>query len=72
MIDRIEELAANTGLGPQLDAVKEQALLTAATARERLTEGRDRLRQFIVNSPVQAMGIALGVGVALGWLIKRR
>ncbi len=72
MIDRIEELAASTGLGPQLDAVKEQALNTMATARERLTEGRDQLRQFIVTNPVQAMGIALGVGVALGWLIKRR
>jgi ElaB/YqjD/DUF883 family membrane-anchored ribosome-binding protein len=72
MIDRIEERAASTGFEAQLDAVKEQALISAATARERLTEARDQLRQFIVNNPVQALGIALGVGVALGWLIKRR
>jgi ElaB/YqjD/DUF883 family membrane-anchored ribosome-binding protein len=72
MIHRIEEHAASTGLGAQWDAVKDQALISAATARERLNEGRDQLRQFIVNNPVQALGIALGVGVALGWLIKRR
>jgi len=70
MIDRIEDIGA--GYAPQLDDVKEQALVYAAAARERLAEGRDKVRAYIVNEPARALGIALGVGVLLGWLIKRR
>jgi ElaB/YqjD/DUF883 family membrane-anchored ribosome-binding protein len=70
MIDRIQDLGSN--YEPQLDELKEQALIYAATARERLAEGRDKIREYIVNEPARALGIALGVGVLLGWLIKRR
>jgi len=70
MIDRIQDVGA--GYGPQLDEFKEQALVYAATARERLVEGREKVREYIVNEPARALGIALGVGVLLGWLIKRR
>jgi ElaB/YqjD/DUF883 family membrane-anchored ribosome-binding protein len=70
MIDRIQDLGAN--YAPQLDDLKEQALVYAATARERLADGQAKAREFIVNQPARALGIAFGVGVALGWLIKRR
>jgi len=70
MIDRIQDMSSN--YGPQIDEIKEQALNYAATARERLLEGRDKAREYIVNEPARALGIALGVGVLLGWLIKRR
>jgi len=70
MIDRIQNLESN--YGPQLDEMKEQALIYAASARERLAEGREKVRDYIVNEPARALGIALGVGVLLGWLIKRR
>jgi len=70
MIDRIEDIG--TSYGPQLDDVKEQALVYAAAARERLAEGSEKIRAYIVNEPARALGIALGVGVLLGWLIKRR
>jgi ElaB/YqjD/DUF883 family membrane-anchored ribosome-binding protein len=70
MIDRIEDFGSSSG--PQLDELKEQALVIASAARERLAEGREKIREYIVNEPVRAMGIALGVGVVLGWLIKRR
>jgi len=70
MIDRIQDVGAN--YGPQLDQVKEQALIYTATARERLAEGSEKVRQYIVDEPVKALGIALGMGVLLGWLIKRR
>ena len=52
--------------------VKERALEFAATAREQVS-GRTRgLREYIVKEPTRALGIALALGVVVGWLIKRR
>jgi len=70
MIDRIPNLEAT--LGPQAEEVKELALEYAAVARERLAEGSEMVKGYVVKEPVRALGIALGVGVLLGWLIKRR
>jgi len=70
MIDRLHEVGSS--YEPQLDELKEQALVYAAAARERLVEGSDRVREYIAKEPARALGIALGVGVLLGWLIKRR
>jgi ElaB/YqjD/DUF883 family membrane-anchored ribosome-binding protein len=70
MIDRIQNLEAS--LGPQAEEVKERALEYAAVARERLAEGGEMVKGYVVKEPVRALGIALGVGVLLGWLIKRR
>jgi len=70
MIDRIQDVGSS--YGPQLDELKEQALVYTATARERLAEGSEKVREYIANEPARALGIALGVGVLLGWLIKRR
>lgn len=69
MIDRIQK---SEGLGGQVEQVREQALELAATAREQLAEGRQTLRNYIVAHPERALGIAVGMGVFLGWLIKRR
>ena len=70
MIDRIRDLEAS--LGPQAGQLKERALDLAAVAREQLTEGSRRLKDYVVEQPARALGIALGMGVLLGWLIKRR
>jgi len=70
MIDRIQDL--ESGYPPQIDALKEQAQLLTATAREQLAEGTERVREYIVNEPARALAIALGLGVFLGWMIKRR
>lgn len=70
MVNRIEEIGAS--LGPQAEELKEMALVYTAAARERLAEGSERAKQYIIKEPVRAMGIALGLGVFLGWLIKRR
>jgi ElaB/YqjD/DUF883 family membrane-anchored ribosome-binding protein len=66
MVDRA------TGIESSLDDVKEKALEFAATAREQFAGGTHLLREYIVKEPTRALGIALGMGVVLGWLIKRR
>jgi len=70
MIDRIQGL--QSALGPQADEMKEKALEYAATAREMLSEGTDKVKKYVVKEPARALGVALGLGVLLGWLIKRR
>jgi len=70
MIDRIQGF--ETDYTSQAEALKEKALDLAATAREQLAEGSERIKDYVVKEPVRALGLALGLGVVLGWLIKRR
>ena len=70
MINRIADLGAN--LGVPTEDLKETALVYAAAAKEQMAEGSERVKQYIINQPARALGIALGMGVLLGWLIKRR
>lgn len=70
MIDRIRGL--ESVLPAPTDELKEMALEYAATARERLSEGHRKLRGYVIKEPALALGLALGLGVLLGWLIKRR
>ncbi len=70
MVDRTQGLDA--GPGARVGEIKERALDLAATAREKLSGGTRTLRDYIVKEPTRALGIALGMGVLLGWLIKRR
>jgi ElaB/YqjD/DUF883 family membrane-anchored ribosome-binding protein len=70
MIDRVQELG--TEWGAQAEQLKERALQYTAAARERVTEGSERIKNYTVKEPVRALGIALGLGVLVGWLIKRR
>jgi ElaB/YqjD/DUF883 family membrane-anchored ribosome-binding protein len=70
MIDRIRDV--ETEMNSVTDQVREKALDMAATARERAGAGAELVRQFTVQKPAQALGLALGMGVLLGWLIKRR
>jgi ElaB/YqjD/DUF883 family membrane-anchored ribosome-binding protein len=42
-----------------------------AVARERLAERSEIVRDFVAKEPVKALAIAIGIGVVLGWLIKR-
>ena len=51
---------------------KNQALEVMATARETVTNGSRTIKDYISKQPARAIGIALGMGVLLGWLIKRR
>lgn len=57
---------------PKAEEHKETALEYAAAARELLAEGGERVKDYVTREPVRALGIALGAGVFLGWLIKRR
>jgi len=70
MIDRVHDMEA--GFGPTAEAAKEKALDLAAAARERLAQGSDAIKTYTLEQPARALGLALGMGVLLGWLIKRR
>jgi ElaB/YqjD/DUF883 family membrane-anchored ribosome-binding protein len=72
MIDRMQQDRAETGLPPQVDRLKETALDMAAAARERLALGTDQIRDLIIEHPARSLGVAFGIGVLFGWLIKRR
>ena len=69
MSDRIQAAAGLPHAGP---GMRERTLEAAATAKESLGVGTKAIRDYIVKEPVRALGLALGVGVLLGWLIKRR
>jgi ElaB/YqjD/DUF883 family membrane-anchored ribosome-binding protein len=66
MVDRA------SGLEASVSDLKEKAFEIAASAREQFSGGTLLLREYIVKEPTRALGIALGMGVILGWLIKRR
>lgn len=68
MVDRVEP-AAHPGGAP---GVKDRALEAAATAKESFAVGTKAIRDYIDRQPARAVGLALGLGVLLGWLIKRR
>lgn len=69
MIDRIH---AESGYADQAEELKAQALEYAEVAQARLAEGSEFVKDYITKQPARALAIALGLGVALGWLIKRR
>jgi ElaB/YqjD/DUF883 family membrane-anchored ribosome-binding protein len=56
---------------PQLDEVKAMVRQDVAVVRERLAERTAFIREYVAREPVKSLGVALCVGVALGWLIKR-
>ncbi len=43
-----------------------------AQAQQYLAEAGEMVKDVIENRPALALGVALGVGVLIGWLIKRR
>ena len=51
---------------------EESDLEVAATARESLSGGVGKVKDYIGKQPTRALGVAFGLGVLLGWLIKRR
>jgi ElaB/YqjD/DUF883 family membrane-anchored ribosome-binding protein len=69
MVDRVQGTKAE--FTPQLDEIKAMARQDVAVARERLAEGRAIVSDYVLREPVKALGIALSIGVVLGWLIRR-
>ena len=69
MIDRFQPEA---GFADQAEELKAQALEYAMTAQARFAESSEIVKNYVTKQPARALGIALGVGVVLGWLIKRR
>jgi len=70
MIDRLQSTGA--GYSDQAEEIQAMALEYAEAAKMRLAEGGEFVKDYVTKQPARALGIALGVGVVLGWLIKRR
>jgi ElaB/YqjD/DUF883 family membrane-anchored ribosome-binding protein len=58
--------------GAQAQELASLALQYAAVARGRIAEGKARITEYVHREPVRAVGLALGVGVLIGWWTKRR
>ncbi len=69
MNDRLQ--GTKSEFTPDLEEIKAMARQDVAVARERLVEGTDLVRDYVAREPVKALGIALCVGVVLGWVIRR-
>ena len=64
------EMSQTTGSGE--DNRTALAEFSAQAAQERFAEGSQRVKDYVVKQPARALGIALGLGVLVGWVIKRR
>ena len=56
----------------QAEEWKARAFEAAATARERFAGANVFVKDYVTKQPARAIGVALALGVVLGWLIKRR
>ena len=56
----------------QAEEMKARALELAGSAKSRLSDANAFVNDYMTKQPARALGIALGLGVVLGWLIKRR
>jgi len=70
MIDRLLDSASETASQP--GALREVAQKYGEVARKRLGDVSEWVKAYTVRQPARALGIAMGLGVGLGWMIKRR
>jgi len=70
MIDRVLDSPLETA--GQSAELRETAQKYGEVARERLGDVSEWVKAYTVRQPARALGIALGLGVCLGWMIKRR
>jgi ElaB/YqjD/DUF883 family membrane-anchored ribosome-binding protein len=56
----------------KLTAAVEKSKATWERMQEQSAEAAQAADEAIRNHPYQAISVALGVGVALGWLLRRR
>ncbi len=61
----------NANLAALTDAVR-SAGPVLETTRKGATRAGLTLKHFIQANPVLAVGLSLGLGVVVGWLVKRR
>jgi hypothetical protein len=70
MIDRILDRASAIAAPPE--ELRQTALECRDIARARIGELSETLRAYTVREPARALSVAFGLGVFLGWIIRRR
>ena len=57
---------------PDLDALRMAGQQELTMARDELARRRRTAEAYVYQKPWKSLGMALGVGVVLGWMIRRR
>ncbi len=70
MIDRILDRTLATAVPPE--ELKAKVGEYADLAWERMGELSEQVKTYTVREPARALGVAFGLGVLLGCMIKRR
>ena len=68
-------MTATTGyatIAKPKEGLQGKAKEVVAEARERFSKTTKTLQDSISDKPIRALSLAFGMGVLLGWLIKRR
>jgi hypothetical protein len=62
----------NANVATQSKGLMDWVLEYVGRACDRIDREGERLEQYTEREPARALGLALGAGLLLGWLIKRR
>jgi ElaB/YqjD/DUF883 family membrane-anchored ribosome-binding protein len=70
----VQSQIADWGLVSESPAeeIRQSAVRLTDAVRKAVENGSESIREFTTREPARALGLALGIGVILGWLIKRR
>ena len=64
--------AGHATISTPQEGLQGKAKEVLAEARERFSKTTKTLHDSISDQPIRALSLAFGMGVLLGWLIKRR
>lgn len=54
------------------EAAREQVIAARERGRAKAREVGQSLEEYVQDQPIKALVIAAGIGMALGWMMKRR
>ena len=71
MTNRIDALNGGGGPPRGAEAVRPSGAELSRLAQDGLMRGTSVIREFTVTKPAAALCVAVGLGVFVGWIVKR-